>query len=393
MSPDPCTTALRVVYYSDARQWGGAEQVLATLIAALPASTEAVVVGVDEAVCARIAGNRGTVVVTAAGSRLHPMTWWTLTRTLAGLRADVVHVNLTWPLASVEALIAVLFLRRPAVIAHEHLPMPMRTRGHALLKRLLSWRLDGHVVVGSRAADDLARMTGLDVRRLRVIPNGVAAVRATRRDRVDSRPTVVAMGRFGHQKAFDVLTTAVSSLPGVALLLVGARDESEIEGARRLAEQAGMADRMHVRPWDEQARSWLCAADVFVLSSRFEAAPLVILEALMAGLPVVSTDVGNAAELLGRLDPQLVVPVDDPTALAAAVGHVLDDPAGATDLGRQGQALVQRSYSDLAMAGAFQDLYGQAIEVRSRHPGQQESITRAGSRRGQVPSPPGRLGR
>ena len=358
---------VRVVYYTDAQGWGGAEQVLATVLAGLPSEVSASVLGSDHDVCHRIAATRpGTeVVVVPRRHRLSPWTWLTLRSALARLRPDVVHVNSTWPLSSVEMLFALQLLRSPVAVAHEHLPMPMASSLHRLLKRLLSRRLDAHVVVGERAGQELAAYTGLSADAFTVVPNGVLPYAGPPAERVTAGPTVLGMGRFTPQKAFDVLVEAVAALPYATLLLVGARDRGEEAAAEADAEAHGLPRvRLHVRPWESEPRRWFGAADVFVLSSRFEAAPLVILEALASGTPVVATDAGSAREVLTQLDPRLVVPVDDAAALAGAIERVIDDPELAADLGRRGQALVERRYSAHAMATSFSELYRRLLERR-----------------------------
>jgi hypothetical protein len=164
--------------------------VLATVLAGLPSEVSASVLGSDRDVCHRIAATRpGTeVVVVPRRHRLSPWTWLTLRSALARLRPDVVHVNSTWPLSSVEMLFALQLLRSPVAVAHEHLPMPLASSLHRLLKRLLSRRLDAHVVVGERAGQELAGLHRPVRRRVHGRPERGAAVRRT-------------TGRTGHGRA------------------------------------------------------------------------------------------------------------------------------------------------------------------------------------------------
>jgi glycosyltransferase involved in cell wall biosynthesis len=77
--------------------------------------------------------------------------------------------------------------------------------------------------------------------------------------------------------------------------------------------------------------------DVFCLSSRFEGLPLAMLEAMATGVPVVATAVGGIPEVVTDGVDGLLVPAGDPSALATAIGKILDDDALAADLATAGR--------------------------------------------------------
>jgi len=106
--------------------------------------------------------------------------------------------------------------------------------------------------------------------------------------------------------------------------------------------------------------AWLAAADVLVLPSVYEELGSVLLEAMAAGLPVVATSVGGIPEVLG--DAGRLAAPGDPAALAAAVDHVLGDPALAA---RLGEAARQR-----ATAFSWDILAGRVLDLTGRWPGE-----------------------
>jgi glycosyltransferase involved in cell wall biosynthesis len=281
-----------------------------------------------------------------------------LRRAFARLAPDVVHVNLTWPLASWHAQLALLTYRRPVVVLHEHLPVAFRHRVYRIIKRFLSRRADSHVVVSAAAADLLAAETGLDRRHLTVVPNGVDVPRSRLSNRAPSgRPVVMSVGRFTRQKGFDVLLEAMSLLPEADLHVVGARSPEEIRWLEGLAGELGIGGRLRVLPWTERLYDVLAEADVVAIASRAEAAQLVLLEALAAGLPVVSTRVGSAEEVLGRLDDRLLVPIEDPDALAQALRLVLASPGLRERMGERGRHLITTEYTTTAVCRRFEEIY------------------------------------
>jgi glycosyltransferase involved in cell wall biosynthesis len=98
-----------------------------------------------------------------------------------------------------------------------------------------------------------------------------------------------------------------------------------------------------------QPSSFLAGLDGFCLSSRREALPLALLEAMAEGLPCVVTDVGDVRTAVG--EAALVVPSGDPTVLADALGQLLTDPALRRRLGRRARRCAERDFNADLMAG------------------------------------------
>ena len=144
-------------------------------------------------------------------------------------------------------------------------------------------------------------------------------------------------------------------------MIVG--DGPERERLERLAASLGIAQRVAFEGWQSDARDFLTTFDVFVLPSRFEGFPLVLLEAMLAGLPVVATDVGSVAEAVQDGETGLLVPPDDVQALNEALHTLLDDPDLRRKLGDAGRARALE-FSPARMAREFEALYA---EVLGRH--------------------------
>jgi len=96
--------------------------------------------------------------------------------------------------------------------------------------------------------------------------------------------------------------------------------------------------------------------DIFVNSSTIDNQPVSVLEALAAGLPVVSTPAGDIPAMVAHGAAGTLVPADDPEALADAVGGLLDDPARAGRMAERGRRLVA-DYTWPAVRGRWTDLY------------------------------------
>lgn len=235
-----------------------------------------------------------------------------------------------------------------------------------LLEALIARRAD---VTLAASADLVARVRargGRDVRLLEVaapalgVPGvTVAEVRAGLGAR--DRPLVLAVGRLHPQKGFAVLVRAA------ALLATGSRPVPLVviagEGPERedlTAQITALGAPVRLLGHRTDIADLLAAADLVVLPSRWEARALAAQEALRAGRPLVATAVGGLPELLG--DAAVLVPPEDPTALAAALAGLLAEPAAAAALGlrglRRAAAWPGESATVAAVAAVYAELLG-----------------------------------
>ena len=357
-------TGPHLAFHTEAPGWGGAEACLAALIAGATAGAGRVsVLATDAAVLERLmaaapAGAAGVLLPTRTHS-LDPRPLAAHVGVLHRLRPDLLHVNAAFTFGSPYALVAALATRTPYVV-QEHLPLPPRhPRLQVPVKRLTSGRAREHVAVSARAARETETFGGLEPGRVHVVPNGVPPPSAaTAPRRVGPEPTVVGVGRLTRQKGFDLLVAAVAELPGVRVVLVG--DGPEREGLEALARRTGLGERLHILGWRSDARAWIAGADVLAAPSRFEAAPLVLVEALAEGAPVVSSDVGGAAEALDDGGCGLLVAPEDVGGLRAAVAACLADPAATAARVTRGRARFAAAYTEQAMLAAWAEIYERA---------------------------------
>lgn len=192
--------------------------------------------------------------------------------------------------------------------------------------------------------------------RVEVVPYGVPPLPDVRARGVDVELACVA--RLDYHKGIDVLLRALSVLSGrkPRLDIVGRGLE---EGAlRRLASELNLGDRVRFlglldRPG---VAAILAGASAFVLPSRSDNLPLAILEAMQAGLPIVATRVGGIPEEIRDGEEGLLVPPEDPEALAAALKEVLGDRELRL---RLGMAAQQRAagFTWKRAAGRHEELY------------------------------------
>jgi glycosyltransferase involved in cell wall biosynthesis len=353
---------LRLIAYTDATSFGGAEASLGNLLHALRESIETTVVGTDATVVHRIASYResaGARVVAAVRDKRDLMPILAHIRTFRELRPDVCHVNLRTPYSCQYGLLATLAAPRARIVAVEHLPLATRSPLRRWLKRGLSRRVAAHVAVGLRTARIVEEEAKLPRGSVRTIHNGVPDVPIDPLPRLASGPVVGSLGRLDPQKGYDVLIEALASLPDTTAVLVGdgpARDD--LEG---LARDRGVGDRVLFTGWSSEPRRYLSGFDVFVLPSRYEGFPLSIIEAMLAGLPVVATDVGSVSECVRNGEAGVLVPPDDHAALVEALARLLGDQVVRARLGARGREVASASFTDTTMARSYEQLYAEIL--------------------------------
>lgn len=262
---------------------------------------------------------------------------WSLRRLAKG--RDVVHLHSSKAAALGRLAVLMLGRRRPAVVVTPHywswLVGGRLAPLYRWVERVLAPRCDAIVAVSeAEAAEGRAVLPAGD--RITLIHNGVDRERFSP-DRAaaerDPAPLLVCVGRLSEQKGQDIAIRALARLsdPTVRLRLVGSESaHGERERLGSLAASLGVADRIEWRGEVDDAAPELRAADVVVAPSRWEGMSLVFLEAMACGAAMVVAEVAGSEAVDGA---GLVVPRDDPSALAEAVERLLGDASLRSELG------------------------------------------------------------
>jgi glycosyltransferase involved in cell wall biosynthesis len=324
---------MRVLHVIQEMQTGGAERVVLALLRAAPGN------GVDAAVVAapgdlsadldaprydlRVIGRRPTGLVGAARD---------VRAAIRSFHPDVCHVHN--PGVAVATALATRRGRHPAGLTTVH---GLPDEDYPLAARLLRW--SGLPVVScGPGVDEALRHRGVWPKAM--VMNGVAAAapaanRAALLDGWGQPPKarlVVCVGRLAPVKNQRLAIEALPQLPAdVVLVLVG--DGSERSRLERLALRLEVHDRVVFAGARRDATAIAAAADVVVSTSKSEGMPLAVAEAMAAARPVAATDVRGTRDLIDDGVTGLLVPLDDPAALAGATSRLLRDRVEARRLG------------------------------------------------------------
>jgi glycosyltransferase involved in cell wall biosynthesis len=220
---------------------------------------------------------------------------------------------------------------------------------------------------------------GAEAARTRIIPNGVDISRFAplRARHADTTPPVLGLiGRMVPIKDIKTFIRTVGvlaqTLPGVQGWLIGPEEEDPIyaEECKALVQSLGLQDRIVFKGF-QTVEDILPQLGLMVLTSISEAFPLVIVESLAAGLPVVSSDVGACRDLIEGNGPEdraigaagAIVPMVDHDALARAAHGLLTDRTRWLAAQQAGISRVERYYQQSRVIDGYRAIYQERMEV------------------------------
>jgi len=244
-------------------------------------------------------------------------------------------------------------------------PVFQRTAG--LLIELVMCRLCAGVVTISRHDDKLASRWHVGSRSKRfLVLNAVDdAAHIARPGQVG--PTLISVGRLTPVKNHQLLLQMLVRLPAAAQLVIVGEGPQRAQ-LQQQVRHLQLQDRVTLAGEVHDIKPYLSGAAVFVLGSRFEGLPLSILEAMSAGLPVVSTDVGGVSEAVIDGDTGYLAQAGDDRGLADRVRRLLDAPALRDTMGRQGRNHYLSTFTISRFRSQMLEIYGSIVSDAGHDP-------------------------
>lgn len=355
-------------------RYGGSTSRVLSQLARFPAGTAALA-GLENGAVTREARRMGLPVHVLGRRKTDPLI---LPRLIRLIRAEDYQVldsqNIQSKLyASLAASLtnAALISTINSWYASEHGKTSLKGKLYTALELATNWNLSLYVAVSERDRQMLLR-AGIREGDIALIYNAVDTVlphiepnflRTTFNLPKDA-PVCLAVGRLVRIKGYDVLIEAVKEavreIPKLVCVIIG---EGEARPAlTRQIQEAGLRDRVILAGYlpRESILSALASCDLFAMPSRYEGTPIALLEAASLGCPIIASNAGGMPELVTHEEHALLVPPEDPSALARALIRLADDRALARRLGENAQRRVREKFSLENQVRATMEAYRKA---------------------------------
>ncbi len=357
----------RLVLYLDqnVHGLGGFSQAGRNLVNSLDPEIDVVVVGVHSDVVDLVADGRPTatkVIVPPVLGRQDLSSVRAHLTAVKATRPDVLQVGMAHLWSGQYGLLAGLASRVP-VVAVVNAVLPSRDFAQRVGTGAILQTSSAVIGVSGFVATAASRMLHLPKKRVFVIYNGVNDPPLPSGRARSDEPLLAAVGRLAREKGFDVLVDALSSVPRCRLVFVGDGPErSHLEARVR---DLGLTGRVEFLGQVERPWTSVCSPDLLVLPSRSEGMGLVLVEAMLAGIPVIATRVGGIPEIVLEGETGLLVPPDDASALARAIERLTSDPEKRRRMGERSRSHATGRFTVEGMAKKYEAIYDEVTTHRT----------------------------
>ena len=291
-----------------------------------------------------------------------------LVAALAKLEPDLVHTHLVH--ADVYGAVGA-WRTKAALVSTKHNDDPFRSGRFRHLERFLTHRADRVICITEALREFNIERVGLPAAKLEVVHYGMDELPEAWGP-PDLLPipvgarVLLGILRLVPQKGIDVALGALARIrpryPDVHLVVLG--EGPERARLEQLAATLGLSEAVWFPGRTGDVASWLARCELLVHPARWEGFGICLLEAMLAGVPVVATSVSSVPEIVVDGETGLLVPCDDAPALADALETLLDDPGRGRELGRAGRARARALFSVGEMAERTIATYERASAAR-----------------------------
>ena len=309
-------------------------------------------------------------------SKTNFITLWKLIGLFKKFSPDILHTHCFH--ANILGRIIARILNIPIVISSIHTINLGSVRREMLLRMSDQWATVTTTVCQA-AAEKLIERGIVKQDKIKVIYNGIdnenyplqiETNKGLARERYGFKkqiPLLLNVGGLRKPKGHIVLLEAAAILKkkGIAFLFVIAGEGKLRQHLEVVIEDLRLERYVRLLGQRDDIPELMAAADVFVLSSLWEGLPLVVLEAMASGLPVVSTNVGGVPELVVDNETGFLVPPENPQLLAEAIERMLSLPEHQRlAMGQAGKKRIEENFTLNKMVSAYEDLYLECLKIR-----------------------------
>lgn len=265
-----------------------------------------------------------------------------------------------------SALFPAVIKRKPLVITFhgsDALKEPLRHKVYRSLQKFIISRSDNIIAVSDEIKNVLMSNLNADPNRISIISCGVDTSVFVPLEKMDVRrklgiaenaKVVLFAGSLSYSKGVDVMFECAQRMPDVLFILVG---DGLLKTDIKNCKFPGACPH-------EEMPKWMNAADIFVLPSRSEGTPVVILEALSCGIPVVASRIGGCPDVIRDGQTGYLIPVGDVDMLQRKVRDLLNDNVNRNLMGKRGRKDMVEKFDNKKIAQRIKRIYEETINSR-----------------------------
>lgn len=334
----------KILFYTDSKEFGGAENYLSVVLGRLPQ-------------------NRFTPVFSGP---IGPLRFAVL---LQREKPDIVHFNLPVSFSCVIPLLTCRCFKKLKVTATIHSVDTPSSRIPFLgqIKKMIALRtlrrVQSFICVSQKSKEAFCKNYGIDPEKIVVVYNGIDVP-----ENAGTTAQTFAAGtvsRLVKKKGLEVLIESFSKLSeDKKLLIVG--DGPLRDKFIKLAKDLGLKDRVIFAGHQKEILPFLLAMDVFVMPSLSESMPFALMEAMAAGRACVSTDVGGVKELIIDGQNGILVPPGDPDKLCDAISLLSGNRDKLSSLGKAAKKTIEENFSIGSMMRGTEQFFDDVVLGRAR---------------------------
>lgn len=275
---------------------------------------------------------------------------------------EIIHAHLArdYPLAAFAARLA----KKPFVLTR-HVLFPLNRLQKFFLKKVC-----GIIAPSNAIADALKKQNLFSPDKITIIRYGINLNHFSRTEKLQNETfTVGTIGHLAPIKGHDVFIRAAEIVlqkrENIRFVIVGEDKSRTGENRREIEKQiteSGLQSKIELAGWTDDVRPFLQKFDLFVSAARAEAFGLVIVEAMLYGLPVVATRSEGALEIIENGASGILVPNEDAETLAKTILELFDDKNKREHLSRNGRRRVEEHFSLEKMVAKTEEFYRRVLE-------------------------------
>ncbi len=246
-----------------------------------------------------------------------------------------------------------------------------RNRVYEWLQRRSYARFDAVVAVSKKLALDLTPRASAEA--LQMLPNAWMPTEEQLSPEAAREALSLSLevfhigwvGRISREKGADILIEALPALSDIKLHVTLIGDGIERAKLDHRVNELNLEDRVSFHGEIAPASRLFLAFDLYVLSSRTEGTPITLFEAMHAGVPIVATSVGGVPDVVSSEDA-LLIPPEDPLALASAIRDVHDHPVDAARRASHARSRLERDFAAMPWLESYERIYRDAVAAGAR---------------------------